>query len=59
MTRVRDVRAFLADRGTRRVRDHAWTSRVLSWPVCAHCGLVALKNDATRKAMASPCVTYE
>lgn len=29
------------------------------WPVCSRCGLVALKNDRTRKAMKAACVVYE
>lgn len=59
MTRVLDVGAFLADRGTRRVREHAFTKRIVSWSYCAHCGLVALKNEATRREMSRKCVTYE
>ena len=56
---VRDVRAFLAERGSRRERPHAFTKRVCSWPYCKHCGLVALKNEVTRRAMSAPCVVYE
>jgi hypothetical protein len=26
------------------------------WPVCRHCGLVALKNEKSRKAAIKPCV---
>lgn len=27
----------------------------ITWPVCARCGLVALRNDASRKALRAPC----
>jgi hypothetical protein len=57
---VQDVRAFLAERGSRRVRDsHEFTRRVLHWPYCNHCGLVALKNDASRIAARAKCVVEE
>ena len=59
-TRITDVRAFLAQKGVKRVRDHhTLTKRVLHWPYCAHCGLVALNNEPTRKAMRAKCITYE
>lgn len=54
--RVKDVKAFLAKRGTRRTGTHNMSKRILSWPYCANCGRVALKNDATRKALKSACV---
>lgn len=57
--RVRDVGAWLSDRGTKRVRDHAFTRSILNWPYCAHCGLMLLKNDATRRAARAKCVVYE
>jgi hypothetical protein len=58
-SRVRDVRGFLADRGTKRVRAHEFSRRILHWPYCKHCGLIPLKNVASQKAASSPCVTYE
>ena len=54
-----EARAFLDDKGTRRVRVHSMTRRVLHWPYCAYCGLVALKNNTTRRALGKKCVTYE
>lgn len=57
--RVRDVGAFLSEGGTKRVREHAFTKMIISWPYCVHCGLVLLKNEATRRAAAQKCVTYE
>lgn len=56
---VSDVRAFLADKGTKRVREHAFTKKVCHWSCCGQCGLLLLKNDATRKAVKAKCVTYE
>lgn len=38
---------------------HAMTRRVLHWPYCARCGLVALKNDRSRAALKRECVTEE
>ncbi len=34
---------------------HRFTKRILHWPYCAGCGLVALKNEATRQRMRQPC----
>ena len=31
----------------------------LPWPVCMMCGLVGLKNDATREALRKPCTWLE
>ena len=47
------------DKGTKRIRDHAFTARVLSWPYCLHCGLVRLKNAATAQEARKKCVVYE
>jgi hypothetical protein len=35
--------------------DHAMTFRILNWQVCSKCGLIALKNERTRKALRKPC----
>lgn len=56
---VEDVRGFLSQRGKRSVGPHAFTKRVLAWPYCARCGLLALKNTATRREMGKPCVVEE
>lgn len=58
-TRVKDVRAFLADKGAKRIGPHVMNKRILSWVACSRCGLLGLKNDATRRALLAPCVTYE
>lgn len=39
--------------------SHAMTKKILNWPYCAHCGLVALKNEASRRKLKEPCVTVE
>lgn len=55
---VTNVAEFL--KAGRKVRGtHAFTDKVLHWPVCAHCGLMALRNEATRRAMKAPCETWE
>ena len=54
-----EKREFLAHTGTRHVRIHALTKRICHWPYCAYCGLVALKNEPTRKELRRPCVSYE
>jgi hypothetical protein len=30
--------------------SHAFTEKVLSWYYCRHCGLIKLKNEATKRA---------
>ena len=58
--RVSDVGAFLASRGQRNVGVHQMRSlKRLPWPCCSRCGLLALRNDATRKALRAVCVVEE
>jgi hypothetical protein len=54
-----EARSFLASQGQRRVGPHAMTKRILHWPYCARCGLLALNNDESRRAIRRPCVTEE
>ena len=56
--KVTDVAAFLRQGRTVRGR-HEFTGRVLHWPFCKHCGLLCLRNDATRRAMNAACVRLE
>lgn len=35
--------------------SHRFTKKIHNWWCCAHCGLVLLRNDATRKAAKAPC----
>lgn len=46
-------------KGTIKRGPHQMTKRVLHWTYCARCGLVALKNDVTRRALKAQCVTEE
>lgn len=57
--RVKDIKAFLAYKPKTAKREHSMTKRVLNWMYCANCGLLALKNDATRKALKAKCIVYE
>jgi hypothetical protein len=36
-------------------RAHNMTARVGSWPYCKTCGLIALRNAATRSAVSAAC----
>ena len=38
---------------------HSLTKRICHWAYCSRCGLVALKNDVTRRALKKECVTEE
>ncbi len=56
---VKDVAAFLADKGKTRRGAHSMTRPLMHWRYCSHCGLLNLKNDATRRALRQPCVSVE
>ncbi len=34
---------------------HSFTCKLLNWWYCAHCGLMTLRNEATRLAMRRQC----
>jgi hypothetical protein len=51
-----EVREWLTSRGTLRQGTHSFTKRICHWSYCANCGLVTLKNEATRRAMKAACV---
>lgn len=38
---------------------HNFNKKVCHWMYCSGCGLVALKNDATRKRMEKSCESME
>ncbi|HEY0712278.1 MAG TPA: hypothetical protein VGF45_06375 [Polyangia bacterium] len=58
--RVADVRAFLASQGRRSVGVHQMKNvKRMPWPLCTRCGLLALRNDASRKALREQCVVEE
>lgn len=54
----RQARELLEYRGNRRTGVHNLTQKVLHWLYCGNCGLVALKNDVSRKALKGAC-TWE
>lgn len=56
---VTDVAAFLSQKGTKRMRVHAFNKKCCHWSYCGQCGLVLLRNDVSRRAAKAPCVTYE
>ena len=36
-------------------KPHAFTFKILNYQYCFCCGLVSLRNEATRKAINKPC----
>ena len=52
-------RAWLHAKGAHRTGPHAFTWKVRHWLACARCGLLLLRNEATRRAAAQPCVWEE
>lgn len=34
---------------------HAFDARILNYSYCSHCGLILLRNDATRRAAKAQC----
>ncbi len=37
------------------VRAHSMTARIGHWPACSVCGLIALRNPASRAALGQAC----
>lgn len=37
------------------MKPHAFNVFILNYAYCSRCGLIALKNDATKKAMKKSC----
>lgn len=54
-----ESREFLNRRGVVRRQPHAMSRKVLHWPYCARCGLVSLRNEATRLALRAACAAEE
>lgn len=50
---------WTVEKTTKRRGPHAMTGRVLNWSFCARCGLIALKNDASRVALKRDCEWLE
>lgn len=38
---------------------HRFDKKVMHWWYCSGCGLVALRNDVTRRSMSKPCISME
>lgn len=53
------ARELLNYRAPRRTGVHNMSQKVLHWPYCGNCGLVALKNDISRKALRQVCTWEE
>lgn len=51
---LKDLRPWVTRTG-----PHKMNKRILHWPYCSQCGLIALKNKVTRKALKKPCVWEE
>lgn len=48
------------DRGSLTRRGpHSMTGKILHWPYCKRCGLIALKNDTTKRALRKVCEWIE
>lgn len=50
-------RGAMSERGQKRRAPHQFTRRLkrLPWPYCAHCGLMLLKNEASKRAAKAVC----
>lgn len=46
---------LLKSEGVTRTGPHNMKGKVLHWPYCGNCGLLALKNDVSRAALRSLC----
>lgn len=44
-----------APEGVIGVQPHAMSGKIFNWAYCVHCGLVALKNEETRKKLKRGC----
>lgn len=60
MHRVTNVREWLSEKGRKVKGAHAMAPmKRLPWPYCKRCGLIALRNEPTRRALREPCETWE
>jgi hypothetical protein len=58
-TQVKDVAEFLNKQGVRRSGTHNLSKKILHWSYCVNCGIIALKNDVTRRALKASCIWYD
>ena len=58
-TKAQDYQARIANQKRFKTVPHQFTRKVFNWLSCTGCGLVTLKNEATRKRMQESCVSME
>jgi len=58
-TKAQDYAARLKSKKLFKTVPHQFTRKVFNWLSCTGCGLVTLKNEATRKRMQESCVSME
>lgn len=51
--------AYRASKKAFKKVPHNFNKKVCHWMYCSGCGLVALKNDSTRKRMQQSCESME
>lgn len=54
-----EARDLLRETGQRTVGPHRMTGKILYWPFCVRCRLIALGNRATRRELRRPCITFD
>lgn len=42
-----------------KIVQHSFSKKIFNYRYCSGCGLVTLRNDRTRRAMARPCYSME
>jgi len=58
-TKAQTYQAKLTSSKQFRTTPHQWNGKICSWVYCTGCGLVALRNDSTRKRMQQGCESME
>jgi len=58
-TKAQDYMAKLLNAKKFKTVPHQWNGKICSWVYCTGCGLVALRNDSTRKRMQQGCESME
>lgn len=51
--------AYQASKKAFKKVPHSFNKKVCHWMYCSGCGLVALKNDSTKKRMKQSCESME
>lgn len=58
-TKAQDYKARQLSAKKFKTVPHQFTRKVFNWLSCTGCGLVTLKNEATKKRMQESCVSME